>query len=106
MDDNLWFYHKGCTGQHFLLGNPHTFPGRLYAWCPVRERSFYCSLQEMERMSEEARYWITGYLHGNQPEPPRDAEGDVDFESAAYQEWVKACELFLNTGNWNEDERF
>ncbi len=57
-------------------------------------------------MSEEARYWITGYLHGNQPEPPRDAEGDVDFESAAYQEWVKACELFLNTGNWNEDERF
>ncbi len=99
-DEDLWFFHKGCTGKHFLLGNPHTFSGRMSAWCPVNQRSFAVSKSEIEEQSEPSKYWIQGFLHGNQPEPPVNEEGDVEVESMAFQKWAAASVLFTETGYW------
>ena len=104
-DENLWFNHKGCEGKHYLIGNPHTFRGRIYAWCPKKERSFSVSLSEIENMSEYSKYWINGFLNGNQPEPPTDANGDVDFESVEYKKWTESIELFTRTGYWTDEKR-
>jgi len=98
--ENLWFEHLGCEGKHYLIGNPHTFPGRMWAWCPKKERTFFVSKSEMGSMSEQAESWIKGFLSGNQPSPPTNEEGDVDFDSKEYKTWSKAAELFLDTGYW------
>src|SRR5690606_1325095 len=104
-DENLWFNHKGCEGKHYLIGNPHTFRGRIYAWCPRKERSFFVSISEIEQMSEYSKYWINGFLNGNQPEPPTDSNGVVDFESAEYKKWTESIELFTRTGYWTDEKR-
>lgn len=104
-DKNLWFTIEGCEGKHYLIGNPHTFRGRMHAWCPQKERSFFVSLSEIEEMSEPSKYWITGFLKGNQPEPPTNANGDVDFESAEYRRWTESINLFTQTGYWTSEKR-
>jgi hypothetical protein len=104
-DENLWFIHKGCEGRHYLIGNPHTFYGRILAWCPKKERSFMVSVSEMEQMSDFSKYWIEGYLKGNEPEPPTDSNEDVDFESAEYKTWIEEVKLFNETGYWSSFDR-
>lgn len=99
-DKKLWFEHKGCEGKHFILGNPHTFPGRIWAWCPVKNGSFFVSKSEIGNTSEQAAYWIKGFLSGNEPEPPVDENGDVDFESNTYREWTARAKEFSATGTW------
>jgi hypothetical protein len=44
-------------------------------------------------------------LNGNQPEPPTDLNGDVDFDSAKYKKWMKSIELFTRTGYWTDEKR-
>jgi hypothetical protein len=103
-DENLWFMHEGCEGKHFLIGNPHTYPGRMWAWCPKDERTFFVSKGAMGEMSEAAKYWVMGFLAGNQPEPPRDGEdNEVDFKGVAYREWLKNIEVFERTGIWEHE---
>lgn len=80
IDEKIWFEHDGCVGNHYMIGNPHTFKGRMYAWCPKKEKSFFVSKSEILKMSVECEYWVKGFLSGNQPEPPTDSEGDVDFD--------------------------
>ena len=104
-DKNLWFYHNGCEGKHYLIGNPHTFYGRMWAWCPKKQKSFFVSLVEIGEKSEQAKYWIDGFLCGNQPAPPTDVNDDVDFESPAYKKWIEAIKLFSKTGYWTDMER-
>mgnify|MGYP001043981856 CR=1 FL=1 len=104
-DENLWFNHKGCEGKHYLIGNPHTFHGRIYAWCPKKGIGFCVSISEIERMSDYSKYWIQGYLNGNQPEPPTDSSGDVNFESSEYKKWMKSIQLFTLTGYWTDQKR-
>ena len=99
-DVNLWFYHKGCEGKHFLFGNPHTFPGRMWAWCEVKKRSFFVSKSEMGECSEQTTYWVKGFLAGNQPDAPTDENGDVDYKSAEYKNWLRKLEEFEETGFW------
>ena len=65
-DDCLWFYHKGCEGRHYLLGNPHTHYGRMFAWCPEKNTTFCVSESEMNEMSNESKYWIKGFLSGSE----------------------------------------
>lgn len=43
---------------------------------------------------------MEGYLHGSEPEPPADQNGDVDFGSEDYQLWLKQCEEFRSDGRW------
>ena len=45
-------------------------------------------------MSEASKYWIEGFLIGNQPSPPTDEDGMSDFESKAYEHWEDEMELF------------
>ena len=104
-DENLWFIHKGCEGRHYLIGNPHTFYGRILAWCPKKERSFMVSVSEMEQMSDFTKYWIEGFLKGNEPEPPTDSNEDVDFESDEYKIWTEEIKLFHETGYWSSFNR-
>jgi hypothetical protein len=71
-DEKLWFFHKNCSGEHFLLGNPHTHPERMYAWCPAKKHCFCVSDSEIEGRSIEAEYWIKGFLSGNESRPEEE----------------------------------
>ena len=103
-DDQLWFLMgEHCEGKHYILGNPHTFPGRFLAWCPCKQVSFFASLAGVENCSVESRYWFQGLLHGSEPSPPRNSEGDIDFDSLEYAEWLKRCEDFRATGYWDDN---
>ncbi len=106
-DEKLWFLMDGhCEGKHFLLGNAHTFVGRILAWCPTKERSFFVSTSEIEECSLVTRYWVKGFLCGNEPQPPRDENQDLLApDSKEYQDWLKATKLFAETGYWNETQR-
>lgn len=99
-DDNLWFEHKGCEGKHYLIGNPHTFTGRMWAYCPKKNKTFFVSKSDIGDKSIETDYWIKGFLTGNQPAPPKDKNDDVDFESQAYKDWIKKVDKFEKTGLW------
>lgn len=66
VDDKLWFYHKGCEDKHYLIGNPHTHAGRMLAWCSNKNVTFCVSESEIEDMSLESKYWIRGFLSGNE----------------------------------------
>ena len=100
IDKRFWFKHKGCEGKHYLIGNPHTFPGRILAWCPIKKIDFCVSKAEMDEISESAQYWLEGFLAGNQPYPPLDDNGDVDFESPEYKNWLLEIKEFRKTGDW------
>ena len=56
-------------------------------------------------MSEYSKYWINGYLNGNQPEPPTDPTEEVNFESAEYKKWMESIKLFTRTGFWTGEKR-
>jgi hypothetical protein len=102
LDEKLWFtMGSHCEGKHFLLGNPHTFVGRMLAWCPNKEVSFFVSKNGVDECSVETEYWMKGFLAGNEPKPPSE-NGDVDFESKAYKEWLKKVEKFKEIGNWQD----
>lgn len=105
-NEKLWFtMGSHCEGKHFLLGNPHTSKGRMLAWCPNKEISFFVSKLEMDNCSTEAEYWVRGFLAGNEPEPQTNENFDVDFDSTEYQSWLKAIEGFAVSGYWNECQR-
>jgi hypothetical protein len=99
-DEALWFHHQGCSGKHYLLGNPHTFPGRMLAWCPLKTRSFFVSKSEMLEVSSDAAYWVAGFLAGAEPEPPMNEERDVDFASEEYKRWERCVTEFRQSGSW------
>jgi hypothetical protein len=84
-DPSLRFLHRGCAGLHFAIGNPQTFPGRMWGWCARRSRTFFFSKSDVEDATPEMAAWMAGFLAGNAPAYPRDAEGDRDFEKRGVQ---------------------
>ncbi len=100
IDLRLWFKHLGCTGKHYLLGNPHTVSGRMMAWCPKTERSIFVSKADIGSTSIAARYWIEGFLHGCEPAPPAGKDGPPDFESKQYKNWQRKTDAFRQSGTW------
>lgn len=102
IDDKLWFEYDGCVGKHFILGNPHTFPGRMMGWCPTKNRSFFFSKCDITNSSSETEYWVKGFLSGNQPKYPRINE-DIDFESEEYKVWQEKIKEFESSGLWKYD---
>jgi hypothetical protein len=102
-DPELWFTLARCEGHHYLLGNPHTFPGRMLAWCPQKQRRFFFSSDEVQEASPVARAWIAGFLTGNEPSPPVDDSGEVDFSSDAYADWSDKVARFHLRGHWRDD---
>ena len=96
-DERLWFLGS-CGQRDILLGNAHTFPGRISAWCPHEQTGYSVSLAEIEEMSTEARYFITGFLAGNEPGYPLDAVGEES--DADMTAWYSALARFRRTGYW------
>jgi hypothetical protein len=99
-DPARWFHHLGCRGRHYVLGNPHTVPGRLWAWCPREACSIFVSLADMGTMSAACRHWVAGYLHGCEPEPPRDEDGMPAYGTAAHAAHRRRLAVFHRTGRW------
>ena len=54
----------------------------------------------MDEIQESAQYWLEGFLAGNQPYSPLDDNGDVDFESPEYKNWLLEIKEFRKTGDW------
>lgn len=79
-------------------GAGHTFIGRMVAWCPDAQREYNVSLQDMGEMSEEARYFVRGFLSGNEPGPPYDQDGEID--PVDLDAWRSAIRRFRRTGWW------
>ena len=101
-DENLWFTMGDCcAGKHYLLYNSHTFPGRMGAWCPLKEVTFCVSKSEMTELSSQAVYWVKGFLAGNEPDAPTDKNGDyLPEDHPRYQHWRAEIEQFPETGYW------
>ena len=102
IDSTLWIKLGHCDGEHYLIGNCHTFPGRMNAFCKSKNTTFCVSLSEISDMSEQSRYWIKGFLSGNEPEPPEEFDGERPedyFESERYRNWLTQTENFRTTGN-------
>lgn len=99
-DPALWFMHLGCTGKHYLLGNPHTVPGRLWAWCPHERCTHFLSRADIGRMSAASKHWVAGYLSGAEPDPPAGEDGPPDFGSPEYRRWQAQVRRFHKTGAW------
>ena len=98
-DPLLWF-EAPCGGRDLLTGNGGTFPGRMSAWCPDKQVSYNVSLAEMGEMSEQARYYVAGFLAGNQPGPPPAPDPDSDIAPADLAAWQSATARFRRTGSW------
>jgi hypothetical protein len=111
-DKELWFiFKKGncgfdCDGKHYIIGNPHTFTGRIAAYCPKKNVFFNMSFEEIDTMPITTEYWIKGYLSGNEPSPPVDEENDVlPASHEDYIHWEESIELFHKTGYLYSDDR-
>ncbi|MFF5084026.1 hypothetical protein ACFY36_43825 [Actinoplanes sp. NPDC000266] len=96
VDPDLWFDTEGC-GRHYLLdGNPHTFPGRMNAYCAERGIRTRVSKAEIVDCSEQTRYFVRGFLSGNEPAPPEPGDGTEPANSG----WSNAAARFRATGKW------
>lgn len=99
LDLRLWF-EALCGGRDLLLhGQGHTFHGRMSAWCPDKAVAYNVSLTEMGEMSLESRYFVLGFLSGNEPDPPEDDEGNAD--EADMVAWRSATRRFRESGSWH-----
>jgi hypothetical protein len=98
VDPDLEFKSTHCGGWHFLVGNPHTFKGRMAAWCQEQQREIVVSLGDMTYVSLGASFWIKGFLSGNEPPPP---ELDDPTSEAA---WDAARREFRSAGEWPRED--
>jgi hypothetical protein len=106
-DEALWFLDEECTGKHYVLGNAHTFRGRIQAWCPTKEKSFFISSSEISECSRETKYFIRGFLAGQEPAPPVDDQGHLlPPEDEDFCAWRHATAQFRDTGLWVDRIRF
>jgi hypothetical protein len=106
-DKELWFtFKEHCKDKHFIVGNPHTFHGRISAFCPEKDVFFNVSLGEIDDMPLTTKYWIKGFLSGNEPTCPVDEEGD-DYPPTheEFIHWAKSIELFHVTGSWYSGDK-
>lgn len=102
VDECLWFEMDGCAGRHYFVdGNP-TILGRMYAYCPGKKIVTRVSKGEVRACSDEARYFIRGFLAGSEPGPPVDGEGLLTDDAAAVDGWRAATERWRRTGEWVE----
>lgn len=82
------------------------FTGEYQRYCPQKDVFFNVSLGEIGDMPLNTKYWIKGFLSGNEPSPPVDEEGDIYppiHEDNIH--WDKSVALFHKTGSWYSGER-
>lgn len=99
-DAALWIV-TSCGKRDYLLGNPHTFRGRMSAYCPHEQHGYAVGKSEIVEMSPEAARWVEGFLRGNEPDVPVGEDGrEVDADDRRYAEWEANLELFRESGEW------
>lgn len=103
LDQQLWIRRTGSDCRDYLVGNCHTFRGRMGAYCPKGDFGYSVSLHEIEEMSPESARWVAGFLAGNEPGPD-DMFGpgihDTPEEDPHWQRWRDALSEFRTTGAW------
>jgi len=82
-----------CPVEHYLVGNPHTFRGRILTWCPLDSAEQNVSKYEVVSGTDEAMVWIEGFLAGNEPPPP------ASDDPAEEQEWERSRREFRIRGD-------
>lgn len=106
IDEKLWFTQRysGPNKKYYLcITNPHTFVGRMYAWDDDAEQGFCVSKEEIATCSTETVYFVKGFLAGNEPAEPLDADGyDYPDDHPLRKRWLQARDLFRITGTWAE----
>jgi hypothetical protein len=101
---DLWVEVASYPGRLFIMGNPHTFTGRITGWSFDRDESFYFSKGDVTDASDAARWWLDGYLHGSEPEFEQffaldpSTLGEIDDDDARWAEWRAALQEFRATG--------
>jgi len=103
IDPTLWIRCSRSGGEDYLVeGNPHTFPGRMSAFCPHLAHLYYnVSIVEVEESSPEARLWMRGFVAGSEPDSPLDSEGyELDEADPKFEAWEAARPGYLETGYW------
>jgi hypothetical protein len=103
-DPRLWFEIDGCEGRHFFVDGTPNIRGRIYAYCPVKQIVTRVSKYEVTASSDEAGYFVRGYLSGSEPPPPTDAEGMLVEDQAEKDRWLRAVEIWRQTGEWSRGE--
>lgn len=98
----LWFRSSLCGEVDYLEeGNPHTFPGRMPAWCPHRGIGYLVSLSDLREASAEAQLWARAFVLGNEPHYPVGYEGTYDDEAdPRMQAWRAASRAYQENGVW------
>jgi len=104
LDQQLWIRRAGFDCRDFLVGNPHTFRGRMAAYCPTANYGYSVSLGGIEEMSSESASWVAGFLAGNEPGPD-DMFGPgiydtPDEHGGHWQRWRDALAEFRTGGTW------
>lgn len=74
--------------------------GRIYAYCPVRQAVTRVSRTEITASSDKAGYFLRGYLSGSEPDVPNDADGMLVDDQAAVDSWLRAVQVWRQTGEW------
>ena len=103
-DPDLWVEVEGTAGRCYILGNPHTFPGRFVTWSDHLGNSLYVSKGEVTSCSDDARRWIEGFLNGNEPAIAeylgiaRIAADDLDDDDPGVERWRRALADFRSSG--------
>lgn len=100
-DEDVWIVVRACGEHDLLFGNPHTYLGRMAAWCPHRRESFAVSKSEILDMSRAAAAWVAGFLAGSEPDSPLNEDGwEVDDDDPRFAAWRESTTTYLRTGTW------
>jgi hypothetical protein len=103
-DPRLWFEMTGCEGRHYLVDGTAHIRGRMYAYCPVKQIVTRVSKREIIASSDEAGYFMRGFLSGSEPPPPTDAERMIVEDQVEVDRWLRGVEARRQTGEWPRDE--
>ena len=67
IDEGLWVRLAGVDARCFIRGNAHTHPGRFGVWSDSLDRGLAASKDEIVECSDASRWWVEGFLSGNEP---------------------------------------
>lgn len=92
VDPRLWIIWGDPSTRVYLVGNSHTFPGRMSAYHPDGWEVSVSKFEILEA-SELAWAWIDGFLRGNEPSAPQDNDEEADLA------WEAIVTEFRRTGD-------
>jgi hypothetical protein len=107
IDPHLWFVGSCGKRDYLVETNPHTFPGRMSAFCPhcpPEQASYNVSLKDLGECSAEAQIWSRGFVAGNEPHVPLDRRGsELEDDTPEHAAWEQARAAYLKSGEWPVD---